>query len=154
MGQNQYLEQQLGKVSGQLEALAPALDKMDDRLRQAETRAAGSEARFEALRKEFDEYKIKVTNRIGTLFNKAENLAKGDAESKNVAKEIVEAEKNALEAKTAATAAQTMAAEAKRISEELRTERKGWGKKIWDVVKMVLAALISAYITMKLTGKP
>ncbi len=127
MGTN--LEHELGELNGQLKALVPALERQEERMRQTESRAAGAEARLEALRKEFDEYRKNTASRIGTLFTKSENAG------------------------TQIQSAKTAAEKAQADVEALKTKYEGVGKKIWDVVKIILGAVLGGLFTWWLSGR-
>src|SRR4029079_17312274 len=72
MGSDNF-EQDLGELSGQLKALLPTLERMEARLHQAQIDAAGAEARNQALRKEFDDLRTKISNRLADLYKRADN---------------------------------------------------------------------------------
>ena len=123
------LEHQLGELNGQLKALIPTLSGMENRLREAEAKAAGAEARYEALRNEFDQYKTETGNAVGILFKKHE----------------ISGTQVHL-AKAAAKKAQTDV-------DSFKTRQEGVGKKMWDLVKILLGGGLGAYLTWLLGRK-
>ena len=149
MGTN--LEHELGQLNGQLKALVPALERQEERMRQSESRAAGAEARLEALRKEFDEYKVKTANRIGELYKKAENAAAQIALAKGMAASA-QSDVDALgDPSVGIQAAKTAAERAQADVDAVKAARNGIGKKVWDVVKIVLGAILGGLFTWLLT---
>lgn len=175
MGNN--LEHELGQLNGQLKALVPALERQEERMRQADLRAAGAEARLEALRKEFDEYKTKTANRIGELYKKAETtatqaqLAKGmaaNAQADIDAMASLDAQVTAAQAAAdkaqadvdrwgdigaGISAAKAAADTAQADVNAVKAARDGIGKKIWDVVKIVLGAIAGGWFAWWLSGR-
>jgi multidrug resistance efflux pump len=151
MGTN--LEHELGQLNGQLKALVPALERQEERMRQADLRAAGAEARLEALRKEFDEYKAKTANRIGELYKKAETAAAQIALAKGMAANA-QSDVDALGDPGVGIAAAKAAAEkAQADVDAVKAARSGIGKKVWDIVKIVLGAILGGWFAWWLSGR-
>lgn len=84
------LEQQLGELTGQLKGLVPALEKVEERQNASDKLAAGEQARHDALRREFDDFRNKASNRMGELYKKTENLAKEDGEIRGEIKPLAD----------------------------------------------------------------
>lgn len=126
------LEGQLGELTGHLRALVPTLEKVEARQNEDAKIAAGEKAKLEALRSEFNDLRQKVSARIGEHY-KSLGLLSG----KNVDR------KNEIE---------TLQADVK----DLKDRNDGFKQKIWEVVKIVITAVLSVTLTLlasKLLGK-
>lgn len=145
MGSDNF-EQQLGDLSGQLKALMPTLERMEERLHQAQIDAAAAEARNQALRREFDDLKTKVSSRLADLYKKIDGVALENNNLKNqngnLKRDIREAVSHAVGPVTARiSAVETEFAAIKAKSESV------W-KKVWEVVKILLAAGVGAGVSL------
>jgi len=74
MANTNYLEQKLGELTGELRALVPALEKVEDRLLKLEEKTVQTETRLQALRAEYDEFRKKVSTHMGRHYTKMEGL--------------------------------------------------------------------------------
>jgi chromosome segregation ATPase len=122
------LEQQLGELTGYLKALGPVLQKVEERQSEGDKKAAGMEAKLEAIRTEFNEVKVKVSNRIGELYGKI-NALSGDLQKVRGEKELLEKEVSTLKAKS-----------------------DGVKQKAWDLLKILITVAVTLIAT-KLWGK-
>lgn len=144
MGSDNF-EQDLGELSGQLKTLMPTLERMEARLLQAQVAAAGDEARNQALRKEFDDLKLKMSNRVADLYSRVGAAALENTNLKNqngnLKRDIREAVANAVRPlMTRVTDIETKLA-------AMEEKRKSIWIKAWEVVKILLAAGVGAGVT-------
>lgn len=72
MGAN--LDQQLGELSGQLKAVIPTLERLEGRQAEGDKAAAAAGAREQGLRKEFDDFRLRVSARLGEHYRRMEKL--------------------------------------------------------------------------------
>lgn len=138
------LEGQLGELTGHLRALVPALEKVENRQNNADQKAAGMEAKLEGIRHEFNELKLKVSNRIGEHYksiNELDKLLKGL--ENEIGDRKTEIEGCALKTEVVACETRVAALEAK---------SDGTKQKIWDVVKILITAVLTL-IGSKVLGK-
>lgn len=144
MGSDNF-EQDLGELSGQLKALMPTLERMEARLHQAQIDAAGGEARNQALRREFDDLKTKVSNRLADLYKKAEVAVVENGKIKNqngnLKRDIKEAVTNA--AQPLLTRVTDLETKLSAIEEK----KKSIWNKVWEVAKILMAAGVGAVVT-------
>jgi chromosome segregation ATPase len=144
MGSDNF-EQDLGELSGQLKALMPTLERMEGRLHQAQIDAAAAEARNQGLRKEFDDLKTKISNRLADLYKKAEVFAVENGKLKNqngnLKRDIKEAVTNAVQPLlTRVTDLETKFA-------AIEEKKKSIWNKVWEVAKILMAAGVGAVVT-------
>ncbi len=137
MGSDNF-EQDLGELSGQLKALMPTLERMEARLHQAQIEAAGSEARNQAMRKEFDDLKSKVSNRMADIYKRIETVnteatALKTQNGSNKKDMKVTVHNSLLPILTRLDTIET------KLS-AMEEKKKSIGLKIWEVVKILLAA--------------
>lgn len=101
MANTNYLEQKLGELTGELRALVPALEKVEDRLLKLEEKTVQTETRLQALRTEYDEFRKKVSTHMGRHYTKMEGLisenGKRDAELEALKKTVAGASKKVWE---------------------------------------------------------
>lgn len=133
------LEGQLGELTGYLKALIPALDRVEERQSQADRKAASAEAKHDAIRAEFNEFKLKVSNRIAELYKKLGEGATANLERKG--------ETEALGKEVYAVTG----AIGKEIS-AIKAKNDGVKQKIWDLLKIVITIILT-YGATKLWGK-
>jgi len=137
MGSDNF-EQDLGELSGQLKALMPTLERMEARLHQAQIDAAAAEARNQATRKEFDDLKAKISNRLADIYKRIENVAieAGSLKTQNGSnkKDMKQTVQNTvLPLMTRVDAIEKKFA-------EMEEKKKSLGAKAWEVAKILLAA--------------
>jgi len=144
MGSDNF-EQDLGELSGQLKALMPTLERMEARLHQAQIDAAAAEARNQALRKEFDDLKTKVSNRLADLYKKAQDAALENGKIKNqngnLKRDIKEAVNNAVQPLL------TRVTDLETKLTAIEEKKKSIWNKAWEVAKILMAAGVGAVVT-------
>lgn len=144
MGSDNF-EQDLGELSGLVKMLMPTLERMEARLLQAQVAAAGDEARNQALRKEFDDLKLKISNRLADLYAKVGASALENSNLKNqngnLKRDIKEAVGNAV--RPLLTRVTDLEAKFTAMEEK----KKSIWLKIWDVAKILLAAGVGAGVS-------
>lgn len=144
MGSDNF-EQDLGELSGQLKALMPTLERMEARLLQAQVAAAGDEARNQALRKEFDDLKLKVSNRLADLYKRVSDAALESNNLKNqngfLKRDIKEAVGKAFQP------IQTRLTDVETKLIAIEEKKKSIWTKVWDIVKILLAAGVGAGVS-------
>lgn len=133
----QDLKEELGRLSGLLSALAPELERIEGRERVNATQMAALTERVNALRKDLDELVRKVSIRFNGIFEK---LAAHQNNKKDFETSVVGVDGKVLALDTRVTA--------------IEDQKKGWQKKVWDVAKIVIAAVVGGYVTAKLGGHP
>lgn len=144
MGSDNF-EQDLGELSGQLKALMPTLERMEARLHQAQIDAAGAEARNQATRKEFDDLKTKISNRLADLYKRIENAAVENNNLKNQNGNLKRDIKDAVQ-----KVAQPLLGRLSVIEDKfkaLEDKKKSIWTKVWDVAKILLAAGVGAAVS-------
>jgi len=144
MGSDNF-EQDLGELSGQLKALMPTLERMEARLLQAQVAAAGDEARSQALRKEFDDLRNKVSARLADLYKKIESVSLDNNNLKNqngnLKRDIREAVANT------ARPLMTRIGDIETKFAAIEEKKKSIWLKVWEVVKILLAAGVGAGVS-------
>ena len=144
MGSDNF-EQDLGELSGQLKALMPTLERMEARLLQAQVAAAGDEARSQALRKEFDDLRNKVSARLADLYKKIEAVSLDNNNLKNqngnLKRDIREAVANT------ARPLMTRIGDIETKLAAMEEKKKSIWLKVWEVVKILLAAGVGAVVS-------
>lgn len=75
-----YLEQKLGELIGELRALVPALEKVEERLLKLEEKTVQTETRLQALRAEYDEFRKRVSTHMGRHYTKMEGVIAENAQ--------------------------------------------------------------------------
>lgn len=144
MGSDNF-EQDLGELSGQLKALLPTLERMEARLHTAQIDAAAAEARNQATRKEFDDLKGKVSNRLADLYKRIDTVAIDNNNLKNQNGNHKRDLKLSVQNAVQPVLARVEAIEAKfTILEE---KKKSIWNKVWEVVKILLAAGVGAGVS-------
>ena len=126
----QELKEELGRLSGLLSALGPELDRIEGRERENATQMATVIERVGQLRKDFDQLVGKVSVRFKTLFDKVNAQENGRKDLGNSIG-ILDGRLRALE-----------------------DMKKGWTKKVWEVAKILLAAVAGAWVSSKFGVKP
>jgi chromosome segregation ATPase len=144
MGSDNF-EQDLGELSGQLKALMPTLERMEGRLHQAQIDAAAAEARNQGLRRDFDDLKIKVSNRLAELYKKAQDAALENGKIKNqngnLKRDIKEAVTNAVQP------LETRLSDLEEKFAAIEEKKKGIWNKVWEVAKILMAAGVGAVVS-------
>lgn len=144
MGSDNF-EQDLGELSGQLKALLPTLERMEARLHTAQIDAAAAEARNQATRKEFDDLKGKVSNRLADLYKRIDTVAIDNNNLKNQNGNHKRDLKLSVQNAVQPVLTRVEAIEAKfTILEE---KKKSIWNKVWEVVKILLAAGVGAGVS-------
>lgn len=139
------LEQDLGELRGQLDALMPTLERMEERVHTAKVEAAAAEARNQGLRKEFDELKNKVSLRLQGIYSRLENSEKENNNRKN---EIGSLKRDITDAVDEACGPLGIrVGELETIQAAIKDKAEGWKTKAWEVVKIMLAAGVGALVT-------
>lgn len=69
-----HLDEELGRLSGQLKALGPALEHMEDRERQTVSEIATLKTKGDALRKDLDELVRKISARLKEVYDRLGRL--------------------------------------------------------------------------------
>lgn len=144
MGSGNF-EQDLGELSGQLKALMPTLERMEARLHQAQIDAAAAEARNQALRKEFDDLRGKVSNRLADLYKRAQDVVVENGKIKNqngnLKRDIREAVNNAVQPLL------TRVTDLETKLSAIEEKKKSVWSKVWEVAKILMAAGVGAAVT-------
>jgi len=144
MGSDDF-EQDLGELSGQLKALMPTLERMEARLHTAQIDAAAAEARNQAMRREFDDLRSKVSNRVADLYNRIENIGKESNnlrnDNGNLKRDIKEAVKNATQPLL------TRVGLIENKFTALEAKKKSIWAKVWDITKILLAAGVGGVVS-------
>lgn len=144
MGSDNF-EQDLGELSGQLKALMPTLERMEARLHQAQIEAAGAEARNQATRKEFDDLKTKISNRLADIYKRIDN---GARESDHIKNQNGNLKRDIKEAVTkVAEPLLTRIGVIENKFTALEEKKKSIWMKVWDIVKILLAAGLGGVIS-------
>jgi chromosome segregation ATPase len=138
-------EQDLGELSGQLKALLPTLERMEARLHTAQIDAASAEARNQATRKEFDDLKIKISNRLAELYKRIDNVALENNNLKNQNGNHKKDLKVSVQSAIQPVLTRVEAIEAKFTA--LEEKKKSIWNKVWDFVKILLAAAVGAAVS-------
>jgi chromosome segregation ATPase len=144
MGSDNF-EQELGDLSGQLKALMPTLERMEGRLHQAQIDAAAAEARNQALRKDFDDLKGKVSNRLADLYHRLEVVVLDNTNLKNHNGNLKRDIKDAVERSVGPLRTKVLDSESKLATIEEK-KKSGWSK-VWEVVKILIAAGVGAGVS-------
>lgn len=147
------LEREIGELGGAVKALIPALNKLEERQHDASRQAASADVRTEALRKEFDQVRERHAKHISDLFERTQDCVK-ERELHNSQIDSLRRDVRAVVKAEAESAVKGASASVDRVSNRLRdvedyvdAKRKaeaGFAKKAWDVVKIILAALVGA----------
>lgn len=122
------LEGQLGELTGQLRALAPVLDRVEDRQATADKKVAAAEAKHDGLRAEFNDLRQKVSSRIADHYKAIDTLGKENNDRKNEIHAI------------------------KQDIGDLQSKNDGVKQKAWDLLKIVVTIVLTLVAT-KLLGK-
>jgi ABC-type transporter Mla subunit MlaD len=137
---SEHLGEELGRLSGQLNSLAPALEHMEERERETVAKIATLETKVDAQKRDLDELVRKVSarlkevyQRLGTVETMLTGLGPMIAEIKT--KDIVMKVDVALAA----------------IDKIEKAQANVW-KKIWDVSKIVITIVLTAVATKYLGG--
>lgn len=144
MGSDNF-EQDLGELSGQLKALMPTLERMEARLHQAQIDAAGAEARNQATRKEFDDVKTKISNRLADIYKRIDSGARESDHLKNQNGNVKRDIKDAVTKVAEPLLNRISVIEDKFTA--LEEKRKNVWLKVWDIAKILIAAGIGGVIT-------
>lgn len=144
-----HFEQQLGDLSGQLKALVPTLDRVEERLHQAQMDAAGAEARNQSLRKDLDDLRTKISLRLADVYKRIENVLLQVTNHKNDASNLKRDIKEAV--RGAAGPIEKRVSELETYAAELKKKSESRWSKVWDIAKIVIAAGVGAGLT-KLLG--
>lgn len=121
------LERQLGELSGVLKGLTPALERLEDRQNETEQEVSAAKERIEGMRRDFEELKNRTAERVKDLYTKCgESLSDNRDNSTKLG--LIEQEVKALQKK-----------------------EEGLGQKAWDIIKILLAAAVTAFVTWRLT---
>lgn len=121
------LEQKLGELSGILKGLTPALERLEHRQNETEREASTAKERTEGMRRELEELKNRSAERFKDLYGKCSDSV-GDHRDNSTKIGLLEQDIKALQKK-----------------------EEGLGQKAWDVIKILLAAAVTAFITWRLT---
>jgi chromosome segregation ATPase len=122
------LEGQLGELTGQLRALVPVLDRVEDRQAAADQKAAAAAAKHGGLSAECNDLRTKVSSRIAEHYKGIDTLGKENNDRKN--------DVHALRQDVA----------------ELQSQNDGVKQKVWDLLKIVVTIVLTLVAT-KLLGK-
>lgn len=144
MGSDNF-EQQLGDLSGQLKALVPTLERVEERLHQAQMDAAAAEARNQNLRKDFDELRNKVSNRLADIYKQIREMLVDITNCRNSVSNMQRDIKDRVD--TASSPLSTRIGQLETYVAELKKKYESRATKVWDVVKILLAAGIGAGLT-------
>jgi chromosome segregation ATPase len=140
-----HFEAQLGDLSGQLKALVPTLDRVEERLHQAQMEAAAAEARNQNLRKDFDDLKTKISTRLADIYKRIQD---GLLDGTNHKNEVANLKRDIKEAVDSAMAPlEKRVKDVETYTAELKKKSESRWAKVWDVAKIVLAAGGGALIT-------
>ena len=71
---SQHLEEELGRLSGQLQGLVPALEHMEERERATVSKIAILETKADRLRKDYDELVRKISDRLKAIYIRLSDL--------------------------------------------------------------------------------
>jgi chromosome segregation ATPase len=144
-----HFEAQLGDLSGQLKALVPTLDRVEERLHQAQMEAAAAEARNQNLRKDFDDLKTKISNRLADIYKRIQDGLVDGTNHKNEVGNLRRDIKEDVNSVVSPIVARVSNLET--YVGELKRKYESRGAKIWDIVKILIAAGAGAALT-KLLG--
>lgn len=120
-------ERTIGELSGQLGMLVPTLERFEERQRQAENAAERARTELSQVRKERDQDARKASQNFDELFKFQRKLEKED--------ERLEGRISVLEGDLALQ----------------KTRRTGTGKRVWEIVLILLSGALGALFT-KLMG--
>lgn len=124
----------LGEIAGQLKSLIPALERLEVRQREAEGAAIRVQIQYDALRKEFDEYRSKTASRVAELFRKYE----GSTNDQNGRMITLVNENTKLFAEQANIKAEIAA---------IKARSEGLAKKAWDIFQLIASAGLGGLAT-------
>jgi len=139
-----HLEEQLGRIAGELSRLAPALEQMEIRERDTVGKIATLVAHLDALRKEFDQLVSKLSARLKDLYNRVGTLSTqsathiGMTDLKTLFEKVGELE--------------TQGVDFKKALKHIEDGHKNVWKKVWDVSKILLTIVLTALATKYLGG--
>lgn len=144
-----HFEQQLGDLSGQLKALVPTLERVEERLHQSQMDAAAAEARNQNLRREFDDLKRKISERLADIYKRIQD---GLVDGTNYKNEVSNLKRDIREGvNTAVSPVVTRVGDLETYVGEMKKKYESRGAKFWDIAKILLAAGAGAGLT-KLLG--
>lgn len=139
------LEREIGELSGILKSLAPSLEKMEERMSHAQTHTAAAQATYEAFRKEFDEWKTKVSYRLADIFERIDRIKTADIQLKNDLDNLKSSIKGSISKETRSY--ELRLSEIEGTIGRIKKREAGLWSKLWDIAKIVLAALAGAFIS-------
>lgn len=123
-----HLDEELGRLSGQLKALGPALEHMEDRERQTVSEIATLKTKGDALRKDLDELVRKISARLKEVYDRLGRL------------------------ETASTGNTSLLAAIEKGRVAIEKGRVNIWKRVWDVSKILIAIVLTALATKYLGG--
>lgn len=124
MSGNPNLEHQIGELSGIMQGLVPALERLEARMNAAEKTAAGNAVEVQHMIQQFVAFRDQMTRSIEQFKLKTAN------EAGRQAQKILRME----------TTLKTISGEVQSIQKR----RDGFWKKAWDVAKLLIAAVLGA----------
>ena len=144
-----HFEQQLGDLSGQLKALVPTLERVEERLHQSQMDAAGAEARNQNLRKDFDDLKRKISERLADIYKRIQDVLLHWTNHKN---DIANLKRDIREtARGAVAPLEKRVHELETYAAELKKKSDSRWSKVWDIAKIAIAAGAGAGLTKLLS---
>lgn len=146
------LEREIGELSGTLKYLQPALAKLEERQQESARLAAAADVRAENLRKEFDQTKSRNSEHLQGIFTRLGHLETGNGARKtqidtlngNV-RSIVKAELGPVLGVVGRF--DNRVGELEKIEAARAKREAGLWQKVWDVVKILLAAAVGAGVS-------
>lgn len=140
------LEREIGELSGVLKSLAPSLEKMEERVNKAQTHAAAAQATYDAFRKEFDEWKTKVSYRLADIFQRIDLLKTGDLQSRNNLENLRNSVRDTIKREMNTYDLRLKGVES--VIGRIKKREAGVLSKLWEIVKIVIAAVIGAAVSL------
>jgi len=139
-----HLDEELGRIAGQLAQLAPALEHMETRERETVAKIATILAHHEGLRREFDQLVQKLSARLKDLYNRVGTI------SSQAATHVGLTDLKVLFDRVGAL--ETQALDFKRILKHIEDSHKNVWKKVWDVSKILITIILTALATKYFGG--
>lgn len=137
---SEHLGEELGRLSGQLQTLVPALEHMEGRERETITKITAIETKAEALKKDYDELVKKLSQRLKDIYGR---LSVIEASFSGLGPVISDIKTKDVFARLG-TAETALA--------KIEKGRANIWKKFWDVSKILITIALTAVATRYLGG--
>jgi chromosome segregation ATPase len=139
-----HLEEELGRLSGQLHALAPALEHMEERERDTVAKIAILETKGDGIRRDVDQLVGKISARLRSIYTRLETI------STQSATHIGMTDLRTLYQRVGDL--ETATGNLQNAVGALEKSRASVLKKVWDVSKILITIVLTALATKYLGG--